>query len=277
MALGKHQAAGRLSLAAAHPSTLSSAIFTRSDWTPSCPSNCRCRAAASSPFRRTIRRWRSTASSANSAPGNITAAAWRTTSGSTISRPATTENLTNNPAQDICPMWGPDNRIYFLSDRDGRMNLFSIDLGTKETKQLTTFKDFDIKFPSHRRRTRSSSSRPATSGVTIWRAGRPRRCRLRSRRISPPAARPSSMRRNTSSRSTWRRMASARSSSRGAIFFPCRRRMARRANLTKTSNAHERDAVWSPDGKWIAYNSDETGENELYVRVAGRQRRSRNS
>ncbi len=37
-------------------------------------------------------------------------------------------------------------------------------------------------------------------------------------------------------------------------------------NLTRTSNAHERDAVWSPDGKWIAYNSDATGENELYVR-----------
>src|SRR5437763_8561161 len=60
----------------------------------------------------------------------------------------TTENLTNNPAQDICPMWGPENKIYFLSDRDGRMNLFSTDLGTKETRQLTTFKDFDIKFPS---------------------------------------------------------------------------------------------------------------------------------
>ena len=45
-------------------------------------------------------------------------------------------------------MWGPDNRIYFISDRDGRMNLFSTDLTGKETKQLTTFKDFDIKFPS---------------------------------------------------------------------------------------------------------------------------------
>src|SRR6266576_2346565 len=59
-----------------------------------------------------------------------------------------TENLTNDPAQDICPMWGADNRIYFLSDRDGRMNLFSTDLASKETKQLTMFKDFDIKFPS---------------------------------------------------------------------------------------------------------------------------------
>src|SRR5258708_29071034 len=60
----------------------------------------------------------------------------------------TTENLTNNPAQDICPMWGPDTRIYFTSDRDGRMNLFATDLTSKETKHLTTFKDFDIKFPS---------------------------------------------------------------------------------------------------------------------------------
>ncbi|HYY35669.1 MAG TPA: DPP IV N-terminal domain-containing protein, partial [Candidatus Binatia bacterium] len=50
-----------------------------------------------------------------------------------------TENLTNNPAQDICPMWGPDNKIYFISDRDNRMNLFVVDLATKETKQLTHF------------------------------------------------------------------------------------------------------------------------------------------
>src|SRR5437867_10927980 len=59
-----------------------------------------------------------------------------------------TQNLTNNPAQDICPMWAPDNKIYFISDRDNRMNLFVVDPVTKETKQLTHFIDFDIKFPS---------------------------------------------------------------------------------------------------------------------------------
>src|SRR5437588_6544742 len=57
-------------------------------------------------------------------------------------------NVTNDPSQDICPMWGADNRIYFISDRDGRMNLFSTDLTGKDTKQLTNFKDYDIKFPS---------------------------------------------------------------------------------------------------------------------------------
>src|SRR3954454_17417647 len=60
----------------------------------------------------------------------------------------TTENLTNSPAQEICPLWGPDNKIYFASDRDGRMNLFSTDISSKQTKQLTQFKDFDIKFPT---------------------------------------------------------------------------------------------------------------------------------
>jgi tricorn protease len=60
-----------------------------------------------------------------------------------------TENLTNVGDQDIIPMWS-GNRIYFLSDRDPnkRMNLYVHDLGAKATRQLTDFRDFDIKFPS---------------------------------------------------------------------------------------------------------------------------------
>ena len=36
-------------------------------------------------------------------------------------------------------------------------------------------------------------------------------------------------------------------------------------NLTRTSGARERNAVWSPDGKSIAYWSDASGEEELFV------------
>src|SRR5437763_1974928 len=37
------------------------------------------------------------------------------------------ENITNNDAQDIIPMWAPNNKIYFLSERDGRFNLYAYD------------------------------------------------------------------------------------------------------------------------------------------------------
>src|ERR1051325_6036933 len=177
----------------------------------------------------------------------------------------TTENLTNNPSQDICPMWGPDNKIYFLSDRDGRMNLFSTDLGTKETRQLTTFKDFDIKFPSI-----AKQSIVFEQAGYIWRydlkTGEARTVpidikedlavgrsalvdaakHLESVNLSPDGERTIVV-------------------ARGDLFsVPARHGTPR--DLSRTSGAHERDAIWSPDGKWIAYNSDVSGENELYVR-----------
>lgn len=49
------------------------------------------------------------------------------------------ENITNNPAQDIIPMWYGD-KIYFLSERDGRMNLYVYDLKTKQTRSLRTLR-----------------------------------------------------------------------------------------------------------------------------------------
>src|SRR5260370_34514709 len=58
-----------------------------------------------------------------------------------------TEHLTNNPAQDICPMCEPDDKIYFISHPDARIHLSNQNPPSKATKQLTTFKDFAIKFP----------------------------------------------------------------------------------------------------------------------------------
>ncbi len=162
-------------------------------------------------------------------------------------------------------MWGPDNKIYFLSDRDGRMNLFSTDLGTKETRQLTTFKDFDIKFPSIGKQSivfeqagyiwrydlKTGEARPVPieikEDLAIGRTALVDASKhLESVNLAPDGERTIVV-------------------ARGDLFsVPAKNGTPR--NLTRTSNAHERDAVWSPDGKWIAYNSDATGENELYVR-----------
>ena len=176
-----------------------------------------------------------------------------------------TENLTNNPAQDICPMWGPDNKIYFISDRDNRMNLFVIDLVTKETKQLTHFTDYDIKFPSI-----------GKDSIVFEQAGYIWRYDLASGQATPV---PIEIKEDLAiGRSALVDAAKHIESvnlapdgersitvARGDLFsVPAKNGTPR--NLTKTSGAHERDAVWSPDGKWIAYNSDVTGENELYVR-----------
>ncbi len=179
---------------------------------------------------------------------------------------AQTMNLTNDPSQDICPMWGPDNHIYFISDRDGRMNLFSIDLTSKESKQLTTFKDFDIKFPSM-----------GKGAIVFEQAGYIWRYDLASGQAAPV---PIEIKEDFDSGRSGMVDASKHIDSvstapdgerviivaRGDLFsVPAKNGTPR--ELTKTSNAHERDAIWSPDGKWVAYNSDATGENELYVRA----------
>ena len=36
-------------------------------------------------------------------------------------------------------------------------------------------------------------------------------------------------------------------------------------NLTRSSSAHDKWARWSPDGRRIAYVSDATGEDEIYL------------
>ena len=176
-----------------------------------------------------------------------------------------TENITNNAALDIIPMWS-GNKIYFLSDRDEnkRMNLYSCDLETKETKKLTSFTDYDIKFPSL-----GPDSIVFENGGFIYRfdfasgqaakvpvmiaddllSGRTRLAKVGDKvtnfEIAPDGKR-------------------ALFGARGDIFtVPAKNGNTR--NLTQTPGVHERNSKWSPDGRSIAYVSDKSGEDEIYL------------
>ena len=176
------------------------------------------------------------------------------------------ENVSNNPAQDIMPMWAPNNKIYYVSERDGRFNLYSYDVATKKTAQHTTFKDYDIKFPSL-----------GKGGIVFEQAGylwhfdlKTEKARQVPVTVKEDAAGSRNSLVNVSKFVTdvapspdGKRVVVV---ARGEVFtVPAKNGAAR--NLTNTSGAHERDAAWSPDGKWIAYLSDETGENELWMRA----------
>src|SRR5215469_10677025 len=59
----------------------------------------------------------------------------------------TYEELPKSAGMEMFPMWH-GNAIYFISDREGVMNLYSYDLASKQTKKLTDYKEYDIKWPS---------------------------------------------------------------------------------------------------------------------------------
>lgn len=175
------------------------------------------------------------------------------------------ENITDNPAQDIIPMWC-GNKIYFLSDRGDyqRMNLYVYDLTTKQTRQLTNLTDYDIKFPSLGKEAivfeycgniyRFDLTTEQASKVSIKIADDMVNGRneikdvsknVYNYEISPDGKR-------------------ALFGARGDVFTVPAEHGATR-NLTQTPGIHERNSKWSPDGKWVAYISDATGEDEIYI------------
>lgn len=175
------------------------------------------------------------------------------------------ENITDNPAQDLFPMWAANGRIYFVSERTPRANLFSYDLATKKTVQLTKFTDFDVKFPSLGR-----------DAIVFEQAGQVWRLDLATGKsaVVPIAVREDAAAARPALVNVARNVASVSPSpdgqrvtvvARGDVFtVPAKDGPTR--NLTQTQGVHERGATWSPDGKWIAYLSDATGEFELYLR-----------
>ena len=175
----------------------------------------------------------------------------------------TVENITNNPAQDIIPMWIGDE-IFFISDRDRTMNLFVYNTKTKETKKVTDFTEYDIKFPSANGNTivfenggyiykmDAIAKKPEKVNITLTSDNIYARSEIKNGAGYITA---------TSLSPDGERLAIT---ARGEVFnLPAEKGVTK--NITRSPGAHDRAAQWSPDGKSIVYISDKTGETELYL------------
>jgi tricorn protease len=168
-------------------------------------------------------------------------------------------------ANDTDPMWVGD-RVYFLSDRNGEFNLHSFDPKSEQVTQLTRFTDFPVVGAT------AGAGKiifeqagflhlfdPATAGADRLKIGvaadlletRPRFVKgskyIRGASLSPTGAR-------------------VALDFRGEIItVPAEKGDDR--NLTRSVAAHDRFPAWSPDGKSIAWFSDESGEYQLFVQT----------
>lgn len=172
-------------------------------------------------------------------------------------------NITNNVAQDIMPMW-IGNEIFFLSDRDRTMNLFVYNVQTKQIQKVTNYTDYDIKFPSS-----NGKLIVYEQGGFLYKLDPSTRQSVRIQ-ISLSAE-------NIYARKEMKNVESYVTSSslspdgsrlavtaRGEVFdVPAKDGVTR--NIARTPGANERTAQWSPDGKYIAYISDRTGETEIWI------------
>ncbi len=175
----------------------------------------------------------------------------------------TVSTITSSEHQDIIPMWH-ENTIYFLSDREWTMNLYAYDFEKDSVIKKTNFNDFDIKFPSL-----GEDRIIFEKGGFIY-VYDIEQDKIKKLTINIPNdflysratqidASEDIMDASLSPNGT--RIAI---SARGDVYsVPSDNGFTR--NLTRSSGVHDRNASWSPNGKYIAYFSDKSGEDELYI------------
>lgn len=168
-------------------------------------------------------------------------------------------------SNNLQPVWTDDHTLFFLSDRDNHyVNIYKYDMGTKAVSPVTNFKDFDVK-------TLYSNGKELSfeQGGKIYlldAAGLAKQVPIvihedmiakrpyyadaegfiNKINISPTGVR-------------------ALMEVRGEIVtVPAEKGDVR--NITNSTGANDRDPAWSPDGKYIAWFSDEDGEYALKIR-----------
>ena len=191
-----------------------------------------------------------------------------------LAQDITIYNIKNNAVEaviphtdytDTFPMWH-GNTIYFTSDRgpEHRLNIYSYDTGSKQVEQLTKFDEFDVMWPSL-----------GPDAIIFENGGYLYTFDLQTRQPKKLT-----VYLNGESDQTMKRWVNASHhitdfdiapdgkravfAARGEIFtVPAKEGSTR--NLTHSAGVREQKVSWSPNGHWIAYISDRTGEDEIYV------------
>ena len=175
--------------------------------------------------------------------------------------------VTDFDGLDSWPMWGRDGFIYFVSDRDGNglTNVWRVSENGGKADKVTAFKNGDVRWPAI-----SADGRVIMfeHDFGIWKLD-----------VASKKATPITLNIDAETQDNMSELQSFSSQADDYDLAPSSRRIAfsihgeiftapvEEGDLKQITDgaARERSVSYSPDGKWLAYISDQSGREEMFV------------